>query len=73
MVDVVDVDAKQALQLPHPLPTLWAQMVFFERMLNSVPTGQIQLHQMRPLPIAANTMTSAKIATPGKKSVSALP
>ena len=64
---------KQARQFPQPGPTWWAQTLFFERRVKSVPAGQIQLHQILPFPIAARTTTSAKTATPGQKSVSALP
>ena len=68
-----DTAPKQARQFPQPGPTWWAQTLFFERRVKSVPAGQIQLHQILPFPIAARTTTSAKAATPGQKSVSALP
>ena len=60
-------------QLPHPFATLCARSDLRERMLKSVPAGHIQLHQMRPLPMAARTMTTANRTSPGVKSVRAFP
>jgi hypothetical protein len=64
---------KQALHPSQPFPGLWAQRVFRESRANKVPAGHIQLHQKRPLPIAAKTATTQKRATPGTKSVNVLP